>query len=172
MKHMILCVLLAALLLVPVGWSEHSYRQITQEEAQRLLKEEADYILLDVRTGEEYDEGHIPGAINIDNENIGTDELSELPDRDQLILVYCRRGRRSKQAAEKLAALGYTRVVEFGGIMTWPGEVVSTAEEELWLDDPFEAREYGDPEDFYEDWGDNFDDYDEAEEYYYEHGGW
>ena len=143
-----------------------------QAEAQRILDEEADFILLDVRTEEEYDEGHIPGAINIDNEDIGTDELPELPDKDQMILVYCRSGRRSKEAAEKLAALGYTQVLEFGGIMTWQGEVISTADEELILDDPFEAREYGDPEDFYEDWGDNFDDYEEAEEYYYEHGGW
>ena len=171
-KRILTCVLLSALLLLPAGFSEQYYRQITQEEALRILDEETDYILLDVRTGEEYDEEHIPGAINIDNEDIGTDALTELPDKDQLILVYCRSGRRSKEAAEKLAALGYTQVVEFGGILTWPGEVVSTAEEELRLDDPFEAHEYGDPEDFYEDWGDNFDDYEEAEEYYYEHGGW
>lgn len=172
MKKAMAFVLLAALLLLPAGMAEDYYQQITQEEAQRILDEETDYILLDVRTEEEYDEGHIPGAINIDNEDIGTDELPELPDKDQMILVYCRSGRRSKAAAEKLAALGYTQVLEFGGIMTWTGEVISTADEELILDDPFEAHEYGDPEDFYEDWGDNFDDYEEAEEYYYEHGGW
>lgn len=172
MKKAIVCVLLAALLLLPAGMAEAYYRQITQEEAQRILDEEADFILLDVRTEEEYDEGHIPGAINIDNEDIGTDELPDLPDKDRMILVYCRSGRRSKEAAEKLAALGYTRVLEFGGIMTWEGEIISTADEELILDDPFEAHEYGDPEDFYEDWGDNFDDYEEAEEYYYEYGGW
>ena len=114
---------------------------------------------------------YIPAAINIANEDIGTEELPELPDKDQMLLVYCRSGRRSKEAAEKLAALGYTQVLEFGGIMTWTGEVISTEEEE-WADDPFEAHEYGDPEDFYEDYGDNFDDYEEAEEYYYEHGGW
>lgn len=172
MKRTLLCILLAALFLLPVGIAEHYYQQITQEEAQRILDEETDYILLDVRTEEEYDEGHIPGAINIANEDIGTDELPELPDKDQMILVYCRSGRRSKEASEKLAALGYTQVLEFGGIQTWPGEVISTEEEELILDDPFEAHEYSDPEDFYEDWGDNFDDYEEAEEYYYEHGGW
>ena len=172
MKRTILYILLAALLVLPAGIAEQYYQQITQEEAQRILDEETDFILLDVRTEEEFDEGHIPGAINIANEDIGTDEIPELPDKDQLILVYCRSGRRSKEAAEKLAALGYTQVKEFGGIMTWPGEVISTAEEELILDDPFEAHEYGDPEDFYEDWGDNFDDYEEAEEYYYEHGGW
>lgn len=172
MKRTFLCILLAALFLLPAGIAEQYYQQITQEEAQRILDEGTDYILLDVRTEEEYDEGHIPGAINIANEDIGTDEIPELPDKDQRILVYCRSGRRSKEASEKLATLGYTQVLEFGGILTWPGEVISTEEEELILDDPFEAHEYGDPEDFYEDWGDNFDDYEEAEEYYYEHGGW
>jgi len=167
----ILAMLLAALLMLPLGLAEQYYRQITQEEARRIMEEEADYIILDVRTEEEYDGGHIPGAINIDNDDIGTDAPAELPDKDRLILVYCRSGRRSKLAAEKLAALGYTRVVEFGGIMTWTGEVISTEEEE-YEDDPFEAHEYGDPEDFYEDYGDNFDDYEEAEEYYYEYGGW
>lgn len=171
MEKALVFVLLAALFLLPAGIAEEYYQQITQEEAQRILDEEANYILLDVRTEEEYDEGHIPGAINIDNGDIGSDELMELPDKDQMILVYCRSGRRSKEAAEKLAALGYTQVLEFGGILTWAGEVVSTAEEELIMDDPFEAHEYGDPEDFYEDYGDNFDDYEEAEEYYYEHGG-
>ena len=129
MKRTVICILLAALLALAAGMAEQSYRQVTQEEARRMMEEEADFILLDVRTGEEYDGGHIPGAINIANEDIGTEEIPELPDRDQLILVYCRSGRRSKEAAEKLAALGYTRVVEFGGIMTWPGEVVTTEEE-------------------------------------------
>ena len=129
MKRTVFCILLAALLALAAGMAEQSYRQVTQEEARRMMEEEADFILLDVRTGEEYDGGHIPGAINIANEDIGTEEIPELPDRDQLILVYCRSGRRSKEAAEKLAALGYTRVVEFGGIMTWPGEVVTTEEE-------------------------------------------
>ena len=171
MKKIVLAIMILALLL-PVGvHAEMAYQQITQEEAARIMDEETGFIILDVRTVEEYDEGHIPGAINIANEDIGTDELPELPDKDQMLLVYCRSGRRSKEAAEKLAALGYTQVLEFGGIMTWTGEVISTEEEE-WMDDPFEAHEYGDPEDFYEDYGDNFDDYEEAEEYYYEHGGW
>lgn len=125
----ILAMLLAALLMLPLGLAEQYYRQITQEEARRIMEEEADCIILDVRTEEEYDGGHIPGAINIDNDDIGTDAPAELPDKDRLILVYCRSGRRSKLAAEKLAALGYTRVVEFGGIMTWTGEVVTTEEE-------------------------------------------
>ena len=82
-------------------------------------------VLLDVRTPEEFADKHIPGAINIPNETIGTDEIPELPDKDQLILVYCRSGNRSKQASEKLAALGYTNIVEFGGINDWPGETVT-----------------------------------------------
>ena len=102
-----------------------SYRQIHMDEAIVLMEEETDYILLDVRTAEEFAEKHIPGAINIPNESIGTAEIPELPDKDQLILVYCRSGNRSKQASEKLAALGYTNVTEFGGINDWPGETVT-----------------------------------------------
>ena len=171
MKKIIL-ILILCLAVMLVTFGETGYQQITQEEAARIIEEETGYIILDVRTEEEYDERHIPGAVNIANEDIGTDELPELPNKDQMLLVYCRSGRRSKEAAAKLAALGYTNVLEFGGIMTWTGETISTADEELIEDDPFEAHEYGDPEDFYEDYGDNFDDYEEAEEYYYEHGGW
>ena len=101
---------------------EISYRQITMDEAVAMMEEEEGYIILDVRTAAEFDEKHIPGAINIPNEDIGTDAIPELPDRDQLILVYCRSGNRSKQASEKLVKLGYTNVVEFGGIIDWPGE--------------------------------------------------
>ena len=126
MKKIILAVLVLCMLLSVAAFGEAGYQQITQEEAARIIKEETGYIILDVRTEEEYDEGHIPGAINIANEDIGTDELPELPDKDQMLLVYCRSGRRSKEAAEKLVALGYTQVLEFGGIMTWTGEVIST----------------------------------------------
>ena len=101
------------------------YRQIGMDEAITMMEEEADYIILDVRTVAEYQEKHIPGAINIPNETIGDEEIPELPDKGQLILVYCRSGNRSKQAASKLAALGYSNVVEFGGINSWPGETVS-----------------------------------------------
>lgn len=170
MKKAIVALLLMALLL-PVAICEVTYTQISQEEATQIMDEETDYIIVDVRTQEEYDEAHIPGAINIANEDIGADEITELPNKDQMLLVYCRSGRRSKEASEKLAALGYTHVLEFGGIITWTGETISTADEELIEDDPFEAHEYGSPEDFYEDYGDNFDDFEEAEEYYYEHGG-
>ena len=101
---------------------EISYRQITMDEAVAMMEEEEGYIILDVRTAAEFDEKHIPGAINIPNETIGTEAIPELPDKGQLILVYCRSGNRSKQASEKLVKLGYTNVVEFGGIIDWPGE--------------------------------------------------
>ena len=104
---------------------EISYRQITMDEAVAMMEKEEDYIILDVRTVAEYNEKHIPGAINIPNEAIGADAIPELPDKDQLILVYCRSGNRSKQASEKLATLGYTNIVVFGGINNWPGKTVS-----------------------------------------------
>lgn len=105
--------------------AEKTYRQITMEEAITMMEEETGYIILDVRTAQEYSEKHIPGAINIANESIGTEDISELPDKDQLILVYCRSGNRSKQASEKLVKLGYTNIIEIGGINSWPGETVT-----------------------------------------------
>ena len=103
--------------------SSLSYRQISMEEAVKMMKNEKNYIILDVRRADEFAEGHIPGAINIANELIGTEEIPELPDKTQLILVYCRSGRRSKEASEKLVKLGYTNIVEFGGILDWKGEI-------------------------------------------------
>lgn len=105
--------------------AKKTYRQISMEEAVTMMEEETEYIILDVRTAEEYSEKHIPGAINIANESIGTEDIPELPDKDQLILVYCRSGNRSKQASEKLVKLGYTNIVEIGGINRWPGETVA-----------------------------------------------
>ena len=121
-------VIFAVLLLAGCGAKtkqETSYRQINMNEAVAMMEEETDYILLDVRTKEEFASGHIPEAINIPNESIGTGEIPELPNKEQLILVYCRSGNRSKQASEKLAALGYANIVEFGGINSWPGEIVT-----------------------------------------------
>ena len=100
-----------------------SYTQISMEEAVAMMATEENYIILDVRTTEEFAEKHIPNAINIPNETIGSEELTELPDKNQLILVYCRSGNRSKQASEKLSALGYTNIYEFGGINDWTGEL-------------------------------------------------
>ena len=104
---------------------EASYRQINMEEAMTMMAEETDYILLDVRTEEEFSAGHIPNAINIPNEAIGSTEIPELPSKEQLLLVYCRSGNRSKQASAKLAELGYTNIVEIGGINSWTGEIVT-----------------------------------------------
>jgi rhodanese-related sulfurtransferase len=102
---------------------ENTYRQISMEEAVQMMEDESGYVILDVRRPDEYAAGHIPGAINVANETIGTAEIPELPDKDQLILVYCRSGRRSKEASEKLVKLGYTNIVEFGGILDWKGEI-------------------------------------------------
>ena len=104
---------------------ENSYRQISMDEAVTMMEEESGYIILDVRTPEEFRERHIPNAINIPNETIGSEDIQELPDKDELILVYCRSGNRSKQASGKLAELGYTNIVEIGGINDWTGDTVS-----------------------------------------------
>lgn len=89
------------------------------------MEEEEDYLILDVRTPEEYEEAHIPEAVNVPNETIGTEEIPKLPDKEQLIFVYCRSGNRSKQASQKLADLGYTNIIEFGGINDWNGDTVT-----------------------------------------------
>lgn len=101
------------------------YRQVTTEEAVNIMQTEENYVILDVRTAQEFASGHIPGAALLPNETIGTEDILLLPDKDQLILVYCRSGNRSKQAAEKLAQLGYTNIVEFGGINSWTGKIVT-----------------------------------------------
>ena len=110
------------------GTSNHqtnTYRSITMDEAVAMMEQETDYIILDVRRPDEFAAGHIPNAINVPNETIDTAEIPELPDKDQLIMVYCRSGRRSKAAAEKLVKLGYTNIVEFGGFLDWKGETVT-----------------------------------------------
>ena len=101
-----------------------TYEQISGAEAKALMNSESRYIIIDARTQEEYDEGHIPGAILIPEYEIADRAEKELPDKDQLILVYCRSGRRSKIAAEELVKLGYTNVKEFGGIIDWEYEIV------------------------------------------------
>ncbi len=101
------------------------YTQITQEEAKQMMAQDDGHVIVDVRRQDEYDEGHIPGAILIPNESIETDPPAELPDLDQIILVYCRSGRRSKEAAQKLADMGYSNVYEFGGIIDWTGDIVT-----------------------------------------------
>jgi rhodanese-related sulfurtransferase len=124
----LLPLLLSALMLTACsaagGTKPNTYLQITADEAAAMMARESGYIILDVRRPDEFAAGHIPHAINVANESIGTDEIAELPDKDQLIMVYCRSGRRSKEASEKLVKLGYTNIVEFGGIIDWEYEIV------------------------------------------------
>ena len=122
-------ILLSALMFTGCAATNNSqtntYRQIAMDEAVDMMAQETGYIILDVRRPDEFAAGHIPNAINVPNESIGTSDIPELPDKDQLIMVYCRSGRRSKEAAEKLVKLGYTNIVEFGGILYWKGEIVT-----------------------------------------------
>lgn len=99
------------------------YTSITMDEAKKIFETEGDYLILDVRTAGEYASGHIPGAINVANEDIKDIEPAQLPEKNQVIYVYCRSGNRSKQAAAKLAAMGYTNIIEIGGIMDWTGDL-------------------------------------------------
>ena len=120
--------LLAVMMLTACGQDKENnqgavYVNITAEEAKQIMDKEEGFIILDVRTQEEYDQGHIPGAIVISHEEIAEKAEKVLTDKDQLILVYCRSGRRSKIAAEALVELGYTNIKEFGGIIDWPYEV-------------------------------------------------
>ena len=120
--------LLAVMLLTACGQNTENdqgavYVNITAEKAKEIMDSEEGCIILDVRTQEEYDEGHIPGAIVISHEEITEKAEEMLTDKNQLILVYCRSGRRSKIAAEALVELGYTNIKEFGGIIDWPYEV-------------------------------------------------
>ena len=128
MKKLMPIILSALMLTSCAGTSNNktnTYRQISMDEAVKMMAEETGYIILDVRRPDEFAAGHIPNAINVPNETIGTAEIPELPDKDQLIMVYCRSGRRSKEASEKLVKLGYTNIVEFGGILDWKGETVT-----------------------------------------------
>ena len=103
----------------------NSYKQISQEQAKEMMEKDDGHVVVDVRRQDEYDAGHIPGAILIPNESINKDQPEELPDLNQIILVYCRSGNRSKQAAQKLFDMGYTNIYEFGGITDWTGEIVT-----------------------------------------------
>ena len=127
MKKLIF-LLLAVMMLTACGQDKENnqgavYMNITAEEAKQIMDNEEGYIILDVREQDEYDAGHIPGAIVISHEEIAEKAEEVLTDKDQLILVYCRSGRRSKLAAEALVELGYTNIKEFGGIIDWPYEV-------------------------------------------------
>ncbi len=99
------------------------YTQISQDEAKEMMAKDDGHVIIDVRREDEFAQGHIPGAILIPNESIDVEPLKELPDFDQIILVYCRSGKRSKEAAQKLADMGYSNVYEFGGIIDWTGDI-------------------------------------------------
>jgi rhodanese-related sulfurtransferase len=105
--------------------SADSYIQIDQEMAKAMMSLDDGHVVVDVRRQDEFDAGHIPGAICIPNESITDTQPAELPDLNQVILVYCRTGRRSKEASQKLFDMGYKNVFEFGGIVDWTGEVVT-----------------------------------------------
>ena len=128
MKRLVLAFFVIIVLLTgcaqPSNSSAASYKQITQEKAKEMMAKDDGHIIVDVRRQDEYDEGHIPGALLIPNESITDKQPDELPDLNHIILVYCRSGRRSKEASQKLADIGYTNVYEFGGINTWTGEIV------------------------------------------------
>ena len=127
-KAAVMIMLAVFVLLTGCGQNESqaaSYTQITQEEAMRMMEKDDGHVIVDVRRQDEFDAGHIPGAILIPNENIIDSPTIELPDFDQVILIYCRSGNRSKQASQKLADMGYRNVYEFGGINTWQGEITT-----------------------------------------------
>ena len=108
---------------------KNTYTRISQETAKQMLAEDDGHILVDVRRPDEFAAGHIPGAICVPNESIGEEPPALLPDRDAILLLYCRSGNRSRQAAQKLVDLGYTNVYEFGGILDWTDEIVTDAAE-------------------------------------------
>ena len=101
----------------------NTYEKITMSEGLARMESDENYILLDVRRADEFEAGHMPGAVNLPNEEIGTEEIPSLPDKAQTIYIYCRSGNRSKQAADKLLTLGYTNLIEFGGIIDYTGEL-------------------------------------------------
>ena len=146
-KHFVLPVLLILLIMTGCTSTQvmdgdgmvNSYQQITQAEAKEMMDRDDGHVIVDVRRQDEYDAGHIPGAILIPNESIGTEQPAQLPDLDQIILIYCRSGNRSKQAAQKLFDMGYTNVYEFGGINTWTGEVVTGGKKAVLSFDSFDG---------------------------------
>lgn len=133
MKKIILIIIILTLIIIGVVCimnrkernieNEVIIKHVSMNDIVQIMEENENYIILDVRTQAEYNQGHIPNAICIPNETIDENVVNKLPDKNQMILVYCRSGNRSKQAAEKLKKLGYTDLIEFGGIIDWKGEI-------------------------------------------------
>lgn len=128
MRRIAAAALMAVCILIGCGEKTSAYRSVSQSEAMAMMESETDYVILDVRRPDEFETKHIPGAVNIPNETITDTMPAELDDLSQLIFVYCRSGNRSRQAAQKLAGMGYTNIVEIGGIETWPGEITEGKE--------------------------------------------
>ena len=118
-----LSLFLAGCMVTKTSETSGSYKTISSKEAQQMIENNKDALILDVRTAAEYESGHIPNAVNLSNEDIQAGKVDSLKDKSQLIMVYCRSGNRSRQAAQKLAELGYTNVVDFGGIQSWQGDI-------------------------------------------------
>ena len=118
-----LSLFLAGCMVTKTSETSSSYKTISSKEAQQMIEDNKDALILDVRTAAEYESGHIPNAVNLSNEDIQAGKIDSLKDKSQLIMVYCRSGNRSRQAAQKLAELGYTNVVDFGGIQSWQGDI-------------------------------------------------
>ena len=128
LKRILPLLLVLVIMLAGCGKSDadiqnNTYEKISMSEGLARMESDENYILLDVRRADEFEAGHIPGAVNLPNEEIGTEEIPSLPDKAQTIYIYCRSGNRSKQAADKLLALGYTNIIEFGGIIDYTGEL-------------------------------------------------
>ena len=128
LKRILPLLLVLVIMLAGCGNSDadiqnNTYEKISMSEGLARMESDENYILLDVRRVDEFEAGHIPGAVNLPNEEIGTEEIPSLPDKAQTIYIYCRSGNRSKQAADKLLALGYTNLIEFGGIIDYTGEL-------------------------------------------------
>ena len=126
---LLLILQIAAAVMLLSGCSSASYTQISQDEAMKMMQEQTDYMIVDVRRPDEFAEGHIAGAVNVPNETIEDEAPDALPHKEQTLFIYCRSGNRSKEASQKLADMGYTNVFEFGGINTWEGEIVTGEEE-------------------------------------------
>jgi uncharacterized membrane protein YsdA (DUF1294 family) len=126
---LLLILQIAAAVILLSGCSSASYTQISQDEAMKMMQEQSDCLIVDVRRPDEFAEGHIAGAVNVPNETIEDEAPEALPDKEQTLLIYCRSGNRSKEASQKLADMGYTKVYEFGGINNWEGEIVTEEEE-------------------------------------------
>ena len=128
LKRILPLLLVLMLMLTGCGKSDvdiqnNTYEKISMSEGLARMESDENYILLDVRRADEFESGHIPGAVNLPNEAIGAEEIPSLPAKAQTIYIYCRSGNRSKQAADKLLALGYTNLIEFGGIIDYTGEL-------------------------------------------------